>query len=413
MGMNPFQRSASRLRTEGNGIARRAATAIVVSLALVGVGVLTGSGPASAVTEASPGAPCDSSDLGRRQGWVDTTTVTPTITHFKGFFVTAGSTGQQIVQMTYQQQLTVTVMNETTISVGFGFKFLTKLDASAKFSVTKVTQSTTTEVRTLTWNFNQPGYYGVYSGVHKVSGQMTALQCHRVQKPDGTWATEWQRRAVGSYTTWGRDQEGVVRCEDQVPANSIMRTAQIELGCDGAAAQLAARAARTEQDPKPAESPAGPTAAAVPTAYTCDPGYYYIQSTNGMYMIADDSPYMFWWTSPTRFGEALWQVCHGPVDSTGMQPSVLVSKTWNACLGAAPGATTTEGAAINWSTCEAVPQRQKLYLYRDVPGSNLIGIQLAYRGGMLGQNELAAGSVVRQSEGGMPDGSGTFRIVAA
>jgi hypothetical protein len=395
---------------------KRALITFGSTLALALAAVVAPAGPASAVTEAAPGAPCDSSDLGRRQGWANTMEITPVITHFKGFFVTAGSTGTHSVQMTYQQQLTVQVMNETSISTGFNFgiPFLTKLEVNAKFALTKTTMTTTTEQRTLTWNFNQPGYYAVYSGMHKVSGQMNALQCHRVQKDDGRWVTEWNRRAEGTYTTWGREQEGVVRCEDAVPANSIMRVAQIELGCAGAAAQRAARAARAADDVKPARPAAGSTAtAAVPPGYACDPGYYYVRSTNGMYLIADDTPYMFWWTSPTRHGEALWTVCHGPVDSTGMQPSVLVSKTWNACLGAAAGATATEGAAIDWGTCEAVPLRQKLYIYRDVPGSNLVGIQLAYRGGMLSQNELAPGAKLQQSEGGKPDGSGTYSLVPA
>lgn len=395
---------------------RHKAIAVLAAVMLVGAGVFAGAGPASAVTEAAPGAPCDSSDLGRRQGWANSMDITPAITHFKGYFVTAGSTGTHSVQMTFQQQLTVQVMNETSINTGFNFgiPFLTKLEVNAKFALTKTTMTTTTEQRTLTWNFNEPGYYAVYSGMHKVSGQMSGLQCHRVQKQDGRWVTEWNRRAVGTYTTWGREQEGVVRCEDTVPANSVMRAAQIELGCFGAAAQRAARAARAADDVKPAKPAAvSPRAAAVPPGYACDPGHYYVRSTNGMYMIADDTPYMFWWTSPTRHGEALWTACHGPVDSTGMQPSVLVSRTWNACLGAAPGATATEGAAIDWGTCETVPLRQKLYIYRDVPGSDLVGIQLAYRGGMLSQSELVPGARLLQSEGGKPDGFGTYRLTPA
>ncbi|MCA2219102.1 hypothetical protein [Jidongwangia harbinensis] len=397
-----------------NGVLRRGTMAALAALILTG-GVVAGAGPASAVTEAAPGAPCDSSDLGRRQGWANSMEITPAITHFKGFFVTAGSTGTHVVQMTYQQQLTVQVMNDTSVSTGFNFgiPFLTKLEVSARFQLTKTTMTTTTEQRTLTWNFTQPGYYAVYSGMHKVSGQMSALQCHRVQKEDGRWVTEWNRRATGTYTTWGREQEGVVRCEDTVPANSIMRTAQIELGCAGPAAQRAARAARDADDGRRATPAAvGPTAAAIPTGYACDPGYHYLISGNGMYLTQDDSPYMFWWTSPVRTSSH-WRVCHGPVDATGMPPSVLIGRWNGACVGAGAGATAVEGAAIDWSSCEAVPLRQKLYIYRDVPGSDLVGIQLAYRGGMFSQDELVSGSRLQQSEGGKPDGSGTYRLVPA
>lgn len=397
---------------------RRRAMAILAALALVGAGVLAGAGPAAAITEPAPGAPCDSSDLGRRQGWPETVNITPTITHFKAYYVTAGSTGQQVVQLTYQQQITVAVLSETSISATFGFKFLTSLVAFAKFAVTNTTQSTTAEQRTLTWNFNQPGYYGVYSGMQKVSGQMSALHCLRVQKSDGTWVTEWNRRASGSYSTWGRDQEGVVRCEDEVPANTVMRAAQIELGCAGRAAQQAARAARAAEAAKPAEpKPAadGRVAAAAPSGYVCEPGYYRIFSTNGLVMDADDghNGEYVGWVGGISGKSQQWTVCNGPADATGMQPSVLVNRSYNACFGVTPSATATEGARIDWRSCESVPARQKLYLYRDVPGSDLIGIQLAYRGAMAGQAELVHGAPVQQYEGGMPDGSGTFHLTPA
>ena len=399
---------------------RRRGMAILAALILTSAGVVAGAGPAFAVTEAAPGAPCDSADLGRRVGWPDTVVVTPEITHFKAYYVTAGSTGTQTVQLTYQQQLTVTVLSETTINVGFNFgvSFLSKVESTTHFAVTKVTMSTTIEQRTMVWNFTQPGYYAVYTGMHKVTGQMSALQCHRVQKADGTWATEWNRRTTGTYTSWGRDQEGAIRCEDMVPANTVMRLAQTYLGCDGAAAQKAARA------PADASAPASSSASsatkdpvstnAVPSGYACEAGYYRIVSDNGLKMDADDDhdgEYVGWTTGSGDSPQ--WRLCNGPADASGMQPSVLVNKGYGKCLGVTPNATATEGARIDWRTCEAVPARQKLYIYRDVPGSDRIGIQVAYRGAMVGQDELINGAVIRQYQAGLPDGSGTFHLVPA
>lgn len=390
---------------------RNRGAVIVAALVLAGSMVVAGGSPASAVTDAAPGAPCDSGDLGRRVAWQDTMTVTPQITHFKAYFLTAGSTGTQTVQLTYQQQLTVTVLQETTISTGFSVPFLTKLEASAHFALTKATMSTSIEQRTMVWNFTQPDYYGVYSGMHKVSGQASALQCHRVQKADGSWALEWNRRATGNYVTWGRDQEGVVRCEDVVPSSSVMRVAQIELGCDGAAAQQAARAARAPAAPPKAEPSV--SANAVPAGYTCEAGYYRITS-NGLYMDTDDGNngnYVGWTAGGDQSPQ--WRLCNGPADATGFSPSVLVNRGYGGCFGVTPSATTTDGARIDWRGCEATPLRQKLYIYRDVPGSDLIGIQVAYRGAMVGQDELVDGAWIKQYEGGMPDGSGTFHLVPA
>lgn len=53
---------------------------------------------APAVTaQAEPGGACTAADLGTRHPYIKTTEVTPTITHFKGWYVTEGSTGTQKV----------------------------------------------------------------------------------------------------------------------------------------------------------------------------------------------------------------------------------------------------------------------------------------------------------------------------
>jgi hypothetical protein len=400
--------------------------AFIAAFALVAVGVLVGARPAQAVTEAAPGAPCDADDLGRRQGWPESVKITPTITHFKGYYVTTGTTGQQVVQLVVSEVITVTVLRETTITVGFGLQVLTKVEASAHFSVTKQTATTNTETRTLTWNFNQPGYYGVYSGTSKVTGPMSALQCNRVAKPDGTWATEWIRRDTGTFTTWGRDQEGVIRCEDTVPENTIMRAAQIELGCAGAAAQAQAQAAHRAENARSAQAVAAHEAdaragepqdarvMAVPSGYVCEPGYYRIVGRNGLVMDTDDGhngEYIGWNGLSSSQQSQQWSVCSGPPDADGVPPSVLVGRGYGQCLQPTADDAGIDGVRMERSNCEAVPSRQKLYIYRDVPGSDKVGIQAAWKGAMLGQQSLTGGEFVRQYDGGMSDGSGTYRLV--
>jgi hypothetical protein len=67
-----------------------------------------------------------------------------------------------------------------------------------------------------------------------------------------------------------------------------------------------------------------------------------------------------------------------------------------------------DGVRIERRPLQAVPSRQRLYIYRDVPGSNQIGIQAAWQSAMLGLQSLTGGEYVRQYDAGMPDGSGTF-----
>ncbi len=50
--------------------------------------------PAAAGQAVQPGQTCTAADLGTRHPVIKTTEVTPTITHFKGWYVTQGSTVQ-------------------------------------------------------------------------------------------------------------------------------------------------------------------------------------------------------------------------------------------------------------------------------------------------------------------------------
>jgi hypothetical protein len=376
--------------------------------------------PAVAVTTPVIGQPCDREDLGRRAGVADTAQVIPTVTHFKAYYVTEGTTGFQNIALTHTETITVTITNNASITPTFGLGALGSVSATVGFSVAKATQTTDTEVRQVQWNLNQPGYYGIYSGTHKVRGTISSMNCTRVQRSDGTWALQWIRRPGGEYTTFGRNEEGVVRCEETVPENSLRRAAQRELGCDGEAARQQAIAAHKAENARSAavrkgqptvDEPA--TTADVPAGYTCDAPYYRITANNGLVMDIydedEDAPVLWNEWDDDHTGQ-YWQVCTGP-DTDGIAPVVLVNRWTGTCAQPQRRATAVEGTEIRHYDCEATPKAQKFFLYRDVPGSNFVGIQAAEKGAMLGSEILEQDQPVRQYEAGMPDGSGTFELI--
>jgi hypothetical protein len=393
---------------------------LAVAVAIAAGGLVATTAPArAAAADPTPGAACTKDDLGKRIGWPETAVVEPVITHFKAYFVTAGSTGQQVVTLTVAQVVTVTVLREKQINGEFGPLLLFKVAAMAKFSVTTSTASTNSATETITWNFNQPGYYGVYKGVRKVSGQLSTLNCSRVAKPDGTFATEWVRRPGGEYTTWGRAEEGVVRCEDTVPANSVLRAAQKELGCDDPA--TTAKHAPVAR-PVAASAPGSDNlaAAAVPSGFVCESGYNRIVSRDGTVMDNRTSGLVNqnvervvrWLPRKSDRSIQLWRVCSGP-DTDGFPQVVLVNRSTGGCLQSASSAALVDGAEIEHRPCDNASQLQRFYLYRDVPGSTAVGIQSAASGGMLGSLSVASGEQVRQYSSGVSDGSGTFLLQPA
>ncbi|CAM5334040.1 hypothetical protein SAVIM40S_04125 [Streptomyces avidinii] len=96
------------------GRIRGSITAVVSATAALTTMGLTAAQPATAqpatTTAASTvaaGQACTAADLGKRHPFIKTTEVAPTVTHFKGWYVTQGTTGSH----------SVTTSTQTTISV--------------------------------------------------------------------------------------------------------------------------------------------------------------------------------------------------------------------------------------------------------------------------------------------------------
>ncbi|MFI0410453.1 hypothetical protein [Actinomadura sp. 3N508] len=357
--------------------------------------------PATAAEDPKAGDACTAADLGKRHPFIKSAVTDPTITHFKGYYITDGSTGTQTVTMSTQTVVTVDVGGTTQISSGFSIGALFKVEAFVNRTVRKSTATTNAQSQTITWNFLKPGYYGLYQGTSKVTGVYGSLNCGRVDLGGGRFATRWVERPGGTYTTFSTIEEGAVRCEDKVPAGSIMSKAQKVLGCTGAPAPA----------PQPPPAPVtghAPAPAALPPGFTCLAGYYRIATPDRL---------LFWWnadgTSEFRLhawaksNRVQWQVCQGPT-TNGMVEHVFLTRQSKKCLTLKAADAPTENALFVEDECRTVDDGQRFYVYQDVPGTNLVGLQNKMSGFMIGQERITDNETMRQYSTGRPDGTGTY-----
>lgn len=402
------------------------ACAASAAVATVGLAVSpAAAAPAKPTTaQAELGGACTAADLGTRHPYIKTSEVTPTITHFKGWYVTDGSTGTQTVNTSVQTTISVSVGLTGSIEGSFAVETLGKVGASLGLNVQVNYTSTSSTSTSVTWNFRNPGYYGLYKGTKKVTGTYGSLNCNRVQQGDGSWVLKWIEGAdTGSYTTYTTLEEGAVRCEDKVPANSIMAKAQELLDCGSATAtakheagpvpSAKANAARDAAEKAAAKKMAGSTAVSrAAQGFTCDPGFYKIG-------VPGRSLY---WTGPLLGADGVrlrpstivsgdldqWSLCN-KVEHNGVIEATLVNHRSQWCLTVPEQNAANEGAALQTAPC-AEDDLQRFYIYRDVPGSSEIGVQNKYTGSMMGHDRYADGEFIRQYSSGRQDGTGTYTL---
>ncbi|MFF4223587.1 hypothetical protein ACFYZH_12115 [Streptomyces abikoensis] len=407
-----------------------AASTLAATAAVAGPAAAQGATPAADAGAVQAGQSCTASDLGKRHPFIKSTEVAPTITHFKGWYVTAGSTGYQNVTTNTQTTISVSVGLNGQIKGDFAVQTLGTVGAMLGLNVQLNYSSTSSESTSVSWNFNDPGYYGVYKGTKKVTGTYGSLNCNRVQQGDGSWALKWIEGAdTGSYTTYTTLEEGAVRCEDKVPANSIMRKAQGLLDCGSATATAkhpagpvpSAKADQAKRDAdnaataaKAAQSMKATRAArpATRAALDCQPGAYKI----------DVPGKVLNWSAPLlandgiRLRESNWTSAH--LDNWRLcnvteNNGVIEASLWNwgngGCATIPADIANLEQAYLTTANC-GEDDLQRFYIYRDVPGSSKIGLQNKYTGSMLGHDRYADGELIRQFSSGRQDGTGTYTL---
>ncbi|MFG2287720.1 RICIN domain-containing protein [Streptomyces sp. NPDC048595] len=420
--MNPL-RSSGRWARGLVALAVTATSTLAALTAMADPAAATGHPkPATTADQPKLGDACTSADLGKRYPFIKSSQVQPTITHFKGWYVTEGSTGSQTIETSTQTVVTVQVGLSANIEGSFKVDVLGQVGASLGLTVQMSSSTTSSQSKSITWDFRAPGYYGIYEGTRKVSGQYGSLNCNRVDQGNGTYATKWiEGPEGGSFTTYTTLEEGAVRCEDKVPANSIMRKAQDLLDCQSAAAG-AGHAPGPAPSARDAAAKATDNAATARTngpsmraGFTCDPGYYKIGTPDRA----------LFWTAPLLPNDSVrlrpstvlsgnldqWQLCHGP-EHNGVAEQILVNHRSNQCLAVAEQNAAAEGSPLVQADCKT-DDLQRFYVYRDVPGSDKIGVQNKYTGSMVGHDRYADGQPLRQYSTGKPDGTGTYVLVKA
>ncbi|WP_225986961.1 hypothetical protein [Streptomyces spectabilis] len=375
------------------------------------------------------GDACTAADLGTRHPYIKTTEVSPTITHFKGWFVTEGTTGNQTVTTSTQTTISVSVGLNNNIEGSFAPETLGKAGTSVGLNVKVEYASTSTESNSVTWHFGQPGYYGVYKGTKKVTGTYGSLNCNRVQQGDGSWALKWiEGPDGGNFTTYTTLEEGAVRCQDKVPPDSIMAKAQTLLDCGSAAAKAEHPAGavaptakqkrdRLEQHPAPPSGPSAEqpraTGRSARAALDCQAEIYKIAVPGkplswGAPILAADGVRL---RPSSIFSAHLdnWRLCN-----VTERNGVIEASLWNWGIG---GCATISGqnpaaerAALTTVNCTE-DDLQRFYIYRDVPGSSKIGVQNKYTGYMTGYDRYADGEFIRQYSSGRQDGTGTYTLI--
>ncbi|OCC13407.1 hypothetical protein [Streptomyces sp. PTY087I2] len=405
-------------------------TAHTAAVAVAVMGLAASPAAAAPAATAAPqlGDSCTAADLGTRHPYIKSTEVSPTITHFKGWFVTEGTTGTHSVVTNVETTISVSVGLNGGVEGSFAAETLGQVGASLGLNVKVDYSSTSSESSSITWNFSQPGYYGVYKGTKKVTGTYGSLNCNRTQQGDGSWALKWaEGPGAGSFTTYTTLEEGAVRCQDTVPAGSIMAKAQSLLDCGSPTAKAehpagaVAPTARQKQNRlaqppalaggAPAEQPRA-TGLGARAALDCQTQVYKIAVPGkplswGAPILASDGVRL---RPSTIFSAHLdhWRLCN-VTESNG----VIEASLWNWgsgwCATITPQNAATDRAALMTAPC-AEDDLQRFYIYRDVPGSSKIGVQNKYTGSMMGHDRYADGEFIRQYSSGRQDGTGTYAL---
>ncbi|MFG2915171.1 hypothetical protein ACGF0D_20095 [Kitasatospora sp. NPDC048298] len=125
--------------------------------------------------------------------------------------------------------MTTTVDNKTEITASANVLF-GKVEAKVGFSVQKTTSSTRSTTVTNTWNFNDPGKYGVYRATRMVTGQYVKFICAETGPTTGIWVNSLPN-GPGTFTTYEVPEIGSVACAYPEPAGTVRRIVQTLVGC--------------------------------------------------------------------------------------------------------------------------------------------------------------------------------------
>ncbi len=143
-------------------------------------------------------------------GWV--------ITHAKQINIPKSGTGSYTKTATYRK--TVSSGREVTAGASYSANWvISSMDAHVSGTLSEAGEKTKEKSESVTYNFNKPGVYVVFSGVKKASGYYTAKTCN-------SKGTGFGKKGYGQARSWNVQAEGAVKCTEAPEKGTAKRAAK-------------------------------------------------------------------------------------------------------------------------------------------------------------------------------------------
>ncbi|MCS0603475.1 hypothetical protein NX794_19970 [Streptomyces sp. LP11] len=147
---------------------------------------------------------------GLSSGWV--------ITHAKQINIPQGGTGTYTKTAVYRK--TVTSGREVTAGGSYSASWvISSMDAHVSGTLSKAGEKTKERSESVTYNFNKPGTYVVFSGVKKASGYYKAKTCN-------SRGTGFGNVGYGKSHSWNIQAEGAVKCTEKPKKGTVKLAAK-------------------------------------------------------------------------------------------------------------------------------------------------------------------------------------------
>ncbi|MFE2725862.1 hypothetical protein [Kitasatospora sp. NPDC059327] len=190
---------------------------------------VTGLGLGAAPAHADPANPACNPNQDYLWQDIVSARVEPTVTDFLAVAIAPGTTGRYTKTLSEVDSVSTTVNNSLEVTADFKALFV-KVSAKVGFSVSSTRASTRTTTVTDTVNFNSPGYYGLYRGTRKVTGEWIQFVCARSGPTTGYWIRT-DPGANGTFITFDVPEQGTVSCAWPEPAGTLRAAARSRLVC--------------------------------------------------------------------------------------------------------------------------------------------------------------------------------------
>ncbi|WP_371662389.1 hypothetical protein [Streptomyces sp. NBC_00280] len=140
------------------------------------------------------------------------------VTHAKQINIAQDSTGTFTKSAVYRTS--VTAGREVTAGASYSASWvISSMDAHVSGTLSKSGEKTSERSESVTYNFNKPGTYVVFSGVKRASGYWTAKTCNSA-------GTAFGKEGAGKARSWNVQAEGAVKCTENPSAGTIKRSAK-------------------------------------------------------------------------------------------------------------------------------------------------------------------------------------------